>query len=114
MEITKDMTLREIMELRRFDQMQGQFVSASMGDWFRDKYELTLPQLQEQNPTWFYEDLLYGLDHLLETAYEKEQYVYEVREGVHLIHLPAKERKYEAFAYFDLAVLKRKDGYNEK
>ena len=34
MDITKDMTLREIMALSCFVQMQGQFVSSSMGDWF--------------------------------------------------------------------------------
>ena len=97
MEITKDMTLRKIMELPCFAQMQGQFVSTSMGDWFQDKYDLTLPQLQEQNPTWFHEDLLYGLHRLQEVACEKEQYVYEVREGVKLIHLPALEKKYTTY-----------------
>lgn len=98
MEITKDMTLRKIMELPCFAQMQGQFVSTSMGDWFQDKYDLTLPQLQQQNPTWFHEDLLYGLNRLQEVASEKEQYVYEAHEGVRLIHLPAKKKKYDTCA----------------
>lgn len=94
----KDMTLRQIMGMPRFLQMEGQFAACRMGDWFQDKYDLTLPQLQQQNPTWFREDLLYGLNRLQEVAAEKEQYVYEVREGVKLIHLPAKERKYDNYA----------------
>ena len=98
MEITKDMTLRKIMKLPCFAQMQGQFVSTSMGDWFQDKYDLTLSQLQEQNPTWFHVDLLYGLNRLQEVASEKEQYVYEVHEGVKMIHLPTKKKKYDTCA----------------
>lgn len=97
MEITKNMTLRNIMELSCFFQMQGQFVSASMGDWFREKYDFTLPQLQQENPAWYHEDLLYGLNRLQEVASEKERYVYEVREGVKLIHLPARSKKYDAY-----------------
>ena len=98
MDITKDMTLREIMALSCFVQMQGQFVSSSMGDWFKEKYDLTLPQLQEQNPTWFHGDILYGLNRLKEVASERAQYVYAVGDGVHLIHLPAKNKKFDSFA----------------
>ena len=98
MDITKDMTLREIMALPCFVQMQGQFVSSSMGDWFKDKYDLTLPQLQEQNPTWFHGDILYGLNRLKEVASERAQYVYAVGDGIHLIHLPAKNKKFDSFA----------------
>ncbi len=98
MDITKDMTLREILTIPCFAQMQGQFVATAMGDWFKDKYDLTLPQLQEQNPTWFHGDILYGLNRLQEVALEMKQYVYSVEEGVHLIHLPAKDKKFDSFA----------------
>ncbi len=98
MELTKDMTLQQIMELACFAQMQGQFVACSMGDWFKDKRELILLQLQEQNPTWFHEDILFGLKRLQEIAKTKEQYVFTVRDGVNLIHLPAQEKRYDTFA----------------
>ena len=98
MEINKDMTLQQITELSCFAAMKGQFVASAMGDWLKDKYDLTLPQLQEQNPTWFHEDVLYGLNRLLEIAENGKQYVYEVADRVNLIHLPAKEKRYDTYA----------------
>ena len=99
MELTKDMTLQQIMDMPSFVQMQGQFVACSMGDWFKDKRrELTLLQLQEQNPTWFHEDILFGLNRLQEVAAMGEQYVYSVSDGVNLIHLHAQEKRYDTFA----------------
>lgn len=98
MELTKDMTLQQIMDMPSFVQMQGQFVSTSMGDWFKDKRELTLLQLQEQNPTWFHEDILFGLKRLQEISKTKEEYVFQVSDGVNLIHMPAKEKRYDTYA----------------
>ena len=52
MEFRKEMTLAEILDQPCFAQMEGQFISCAAGDWFREKRQLTLEQLQEQNPTW--------------------------------------------------------------
>lgn len=98
MKITEDMTLGNIAQMPEFSQMRGKFVSSAMGDWMKDKYELTLPQLQAQNPTWFYKDLLFGLNRLLEVAENGKQYVYAVADGVDLIHLPAKVKRYDTYA----------------
>lgn len=93
MEFKKETTLAEILDQPCFAQMDGQFISIAMGDWFQEKRQLTLEQLQKQNPTWNCEDIIYGLIRLQEVATGGNQYVYPVRNGVRLIHLPAKEKK---------------------
>ena len=98
MEFRKETTLADILNQPCFTQMDGQFISSAMGDWFQEKRPLTLEQLQKQNPTWNCEDIIYGLIRLQEVATGGNQYVYPVRDGVHLIHLPAKEKRHETYA----------------
>ena len=98
MEFRKETPLAEILDQPCFTQMDGQFISSAMGDWFQEKRQLTLEQLQQQNPTWNCEDVIYGLNRLQEVATGGNQYVYPVRDGVHLIHLPAKEKRHETYA----------------
>ena len=98
MEFTKDTRIKDILDLPCFRQMNGQFIASSAGDWFCGKGELSLDELQRQNPTWYWEDVAYGLRRLQKIALGGEQYVYPVREGVCLIHLPAENRKYQEYA----------------
>ena len=98
MEFRKETTLAELLDQPCFAQMDGQFISSAMGDWFQEKRQLTLEQLQKQNPTWNCEDIIYGIIRLQEVAMGEKQYVYPVRDGVHLIHLPAKEKRHETYA----------------
>lgn len=98
MEFRKEMTLAEILDQPCFAQMEGQFISCAAGDWFREKRQLTLEQLQEQNPTWNCEDVIYGLNRLQEVATGGNQYVYPVGDGAHLMYLPAKKKRYETYA----------------
>ena len=98
MEFTKDTRIKDILDLPCFRQMNGQFIASSAGDWFCGKGELSLDELQRQNPTWYWEDVACGLNRLQEIALGGEQYVYPVREGVCLIRLPAENRKYQEYA----------------
>ena len=98
MEFTKSTRLKDILNLPCFRQMNGQFIASSTGDWFHGKGEVSLAELQQQNPTWYWEDVAYGLTRLQEIALGTEQYVYPVSEGTCLIHLPAKNRGYEDYA----------------
>ena len=98
MKFQQDTTLNKILSEPYFAQMDGQFVSSAIGDWFQDKRHLTLARLQNQNPTWDCKDIIYGLNHLQEIALGKKQYVYPIRDGVNLIHLSAKEKKSETYA----------------
>lgn len=98
MEFRKEMTLAEILNQPCFAQMDGQFISSAIGDWFQEKRQFTLGQLQKQNPTWNCKDIIYGLNRLQEVGMGGNQYVYPVRDGVHLIHLPAKVKKFETYA----------------
>lgn len=98
MKFGKEMKLAEIMDQPCFAQMDGQFISSAMKDGSQEKRQLTLEQLQQQHPTWNCKDILYGLERLQEIAQGSNRYVYPVREGVHLIHLPAEKRKYETYA----------------
>lgn len=98
MEFRKETTLAEVLDQPCFAQMDGQFISSAMGDWFQEKRQLTLEQLQKQNPTWNCEDIIYGLNRLQEVALCENRYVYPVKDGVHLIHLPAKKKRHETYA----------------
>ena len=53
MEFAKNTRLKDILNLPCFQQMNGQFIASSAGDWFRGKEELSLAELQQQNPTWY-------------------------------------------------------------
>ena len=68
MEFAKNTRLKDILNLPCFQQMNGQFIASSAGDWFRGKEELSLAELQQQNPTWYWEDVTYGLNRLQEIA----------------------------------------------
>lgn len=92
MAIDFNMTFREILSQPCFAQMQGQFISVASGDWFKDKYDMTLSQHQEQSPTWAARDMFYGLQRLEQIANEREQYVYQLSTGAKLIYMPAKEK----------------------
>ena len=92
------MTIRQITALPEFAPMQGKFIACAMGDQMKDKYDLTLPQLQEKNPTWNYADILYGLDRLYTLAYSGKQYVFGLPNDANLIHMPAENKKYDSFA----------------
>ena len=98
MEFAKNTRLKDILNLPCFQQMNGQFIASSAGDWFRGKEELSLAELQQQNPTWYWEDVTYGLNRLQEIALDGGRYVYPVGKGVCLLHLPAENRRYEAYA----------------
>lgn len=98
MQITKDMTLREIIQCPEFAPMQGKFLSSALGDQLKDKYDLTLVQLQEKTPTWYHADILLGLNRLYDVAQQGNQYVFELSNGVSLIHMPATVKKYDSFA----------------
>ena len=94
MKFTKNTRLKDILNLPCFRQMSGQFIASSAGDWFRGKNDLSLMELQQQNPTWYWEDVAYGLGRLQEIAIVGKPYVFSVDEGVSLVHLPAQKRKY--------------------
>ena len=98
MEITKDMTLRQIATLSEFAPMRGKFIASTMGDQMKEKYELTLLQLEEKHPTWNPMDILYGLNRLFAVAKSGKQYVFELPNGISLIRMPAANKKHDAFA----------------
>lgn len=98
MDLSMNMTLGEIIRLPCFSQMQGQFVRSCGGDWLREKEGLTLLTLQQQNPTWFCEDVYFGLNRLREISRIRDQYVFQLSSGAGLIYLPADEKRNATFA----------------
>ncbi len=98
MHFTKETCLGDITHLLCFEQMRGQFVFSSEGDWLRGKENLTLAALQEQNPTWYWRDIAFGLERLREVAQTTKQYVYSLPDGGGIIYLPAKVRKFHTWA----------------
>ena len=81
MDLSMDMTLGKIIRLPCFLQMQGQFVFSCGGDWLREKEGLTLLKLQQQNPTWFCEDVYFGLNRLMEISRVRDQYMFQLNSG---------------------------------
>ncbi len=109
MEFTKDTKLREIVDAPVFAPARRRLIS-SAADYFAGEVgELTLEGLQEKNPTWNPEDIIYGLYRLQEVAQSGIQYVYplygpeeaaahpELQMG-QLYYLPAREQRHKAFA----------------
>ncbi|NLG96063.1 MAG: alpha/beta hydrolase [Chloroflexi bacterium] len=71
--------------------------------------ELTLEAVQQNSPTWNYNDLIYGLEQLQEVSEQCDQYVYPVYTGeevekdphlrqVQLIYLPAYQKRSDYYA----------------
>jgi acetyl esterase/lipase len=96
--ITKDMCLRQIAELPEFAPMRDQFIASRAGDSMHDKYDLTLFELQEKNPTWFWKDLLFGIARLYTIATDRKQYVYNIERDVSLVHMPANNKTTQTYA----------------
>lgn len=106
MVFSRETKLYEIEEA--FPDAKGCFISG--GDFFEgDKGRMTLGGLQEEHPTWFSGDIIYGLERLNEVADDGRKYVYEVYPGdqtaedprlgtIRMLFLPAKEKKHDLFA----------------
>ena len=75
MEFTKNTRLKDILNLPCFQPMLGQFIASSAGNWFHDKGALSLAELQQQNPTWYWEDVAYGLNRLQKIAFAHRVYI---------------------------------------
>lgn len=96
--ITNKMRLREIVALPEFEPMKDKFVASSTRDWMKEYYELTLSQIQENSTSLSSEDMLIGLHRLSEIAQAGRQYAYELKNGISLIHIPAKKKTRRTFA----------------
>lgn len=109
MEFTKDTKLRQIVDAPVFAPANRRLISSAADYFAGEMGELTLEGLQGKNPTWNHKDIIYGLYRLQEVAQSGVQYVYplygpeetaadpELQMG-QLYYLPARERKYRAFA----------------
>ena len=89
--ITVDTPLRSIFSLPEFAAMQGQWI-ASATDWFAGgKDDLSLRELNTQQPTWSAGDMLFGVKRLREIALRGEDYVFSLSPAspAKLIALPA-------------------------
>lgn len=86
--------LADIFAYPPFVAMEGQFI-ASASNWFAGgKDQLTLRQLNDLQPTWAAEDMVYGLNRLKQIASEPYPYVFPVSEigCARLIHMSADNR----------------------
>ena len=101
MEFTKTTRLKDILNLPCFQPMLGQFIASSAGDWFHGKGELSLAELQQQNPTWYWEDVAYGLNRLQKIALGGGRYVYP---GFLIEKVLRKRLKFKVNSFVNLAV----------
>lgn len=78
MEITKHATLKEIREMPEFAPMHDAFVGAAV-DWLSENGEdCTIEGLTQRYPTWYYGDILLGLERLGKVAESGAQYVFDI------------------------------------
>jgi len=97
MEFTESTQLDEIYHAAHLKPIRDSLISG--GNFFAENASLSLTQIQDRNPTWFAEDILYGLRRL-----ESPYMVCSVYGGenprlsaVKLTFLPAREKKHETF-----------------
>lgn len=109
MKITKDTKLNDINNAPEFSQASGHLISGGMDMFSGEAGELTLEELQQKNPTWNHNDMIYGLERLQEVSGKGAQYVYpvyteeEVNNDPHLgqvrlFYLPADQKSRDIFA----------------
>ena len=109
MQISKQTTIEELTQLPEFASMKGQFISSHEDYFAGDRVLLSPEALQQQNPTWNAEDMVYGLSRLREIAREYAQYVFPVYTDeeidkdpclaqVKLIWMPAQHKKSDTYA----------------
>ena len=109
MQISKQTTIEELTQLPEFASMKGQFISSHEDYFAGDRVLLSPEALQQQNPTWNAEDMVYGLSRLREIARNNEQYVFPVYTDeeidkdpglaqVKLIWMPAQRKKSDTYA----------------
>ncbi|MBQ7372722.1 MAG: alpha/beta hydrolase [Blautia sp.] len=100
-EITCSTTLYEINQHPDLAAAKDILIGGGKGLFYGDYGKMTLAQLEERQPTWYAEDMVYGLNRLLEVARTNDEYIFypveEDKEHVQLFYLPAKEKKTKAF-----------------
>lgn len=109
MKITTQTTMEQLLQMPGFTAMKGQFISSCEDYFGGDQIRLSPASLQQKNPTWNAQDMVYGLSRLQQIAQKGEQYVFPVYsdeeisrvpalEQVQLIRMPAQEKKYQTYA----------------
>lgn len=94
---SKNTTLRDIYEAEHLSPIKNCLVSG--GNFFAEKGQLSLSELQVGNPTWLAEDILYGLERL-RSFYEVHKICEDIStdlNGLGLIWLPARMRKHDTY-----------------
>ena len=108
MHISVKTTMEQLFQMPEFAVMEGQFISSSQDYFAGDRIHLSPETLQQQNPTWNAEDMVYGLTRLQQIACQHKQYVFSIYSAeqirkepalgqVKLIWMPAQEKKYETY-----------------
>lgn len=103
MRFTKDIKLKDIEGAADIAKAKGLLISG--GDFFSgENAERTLLELEQQNPTWYHQDILYGLERLQKAGLEGGQYVYPVYaaqptrlSSVRLIFLPPQKKSCDTY-----------------
>lgn len=109
MKITKDTKLKDVNNAPEFLQARGHLISGSEDRFTGERGELTLEELERENPTWYHRDMITGLERLQQISGRGAQYVYpiyadeEVKKDRHLdqvrlFFLPADQKSSGMYA----------------
>lgn len=88
LKITPETKLSEINSAPVFSQAKGHFIGGSPAVFEGEAGEMTLRQLNQKNPTWYYQDIIYGLQRLQQVSQSCEQYIYPVYTDAEIVRAP--------------------------
>ncbi len=99
--ITENTTLYELNQDESLIQVRDKLIGGGRQMFYGEMGNMTLAQLYEKQPTWYVNDIIYGMKRLQKVAKSAEQCVFcpasGKEENVHLIYMPAEERKTDCF-----------------
>ena len=107
MTITKNTKVKEVFNSPVFESVKDQIMTAA--DFLSENGELTFEELERKYPTWYHDDMIYGLNRLQDAITSGNEYVFSVYSeaeiknnprlsSVKLIYLPTAKENSGSYA----------------
>ncbi len=94
--IAVNTTIAEILSMKEFKGRVNYLVSSASGDWSSRFKSASLKDIQKKHPTWNADDMVMGLERVVDLHEKGYRVYYPLSRGCFL-HLPSDSRKSETF-----------------